>query len=118
MLTYATVAKSAVPASAADAATRSRRPYRLGAAVAAACFAATLAISGPSIAQDELALSQPEPAPEVAVRDASRPHFVNGDLYWSNHALSGLCRDYGASFVKLAGSAVYICRLPTFAAAE
>ena len=118
MSTYATAAENALAARTADAVARSRRPYRLGAAVAAACFAATLAISGPSTAQDELALSQPEPAPEVAVRDASRPHFVNGDLYWSDHALSGLCRDYGASFIKLAGSAVYICRLPTFAAAE
>ena len=88
------------------------------AAVVAVCLAGQLLVAGTSAAQDELALAQPEPAPEAAVRDASRPHFINGDLYWSDHALSGLCRDYGASFVKLAGSAVYICRLPTFAAAE
>lgn len=73
--------------------------------LAAAIYAAVLA---PAAAND-LWPDGPEPAPAIAVADASRPHAVDGALYWSDHALADVCAATGGAFAKLPNSAVYVC---------
>jgi hypothetical protein len=43
---------------------------------------------------------------------ADRPTLVGDRLIWSDHALLGLCSEFGGTFRKLAGRAEYMCRLP------
>lgn len=63
-------------------------------------------------AQDDLALKAGAQAvPASIVGDVSRPRLVDATLYWRDHALSGLCRDFGGRFVKLNGALVYACAL-------
>jgi hypothetical protein len=41
-----------------------------------------------------------------------RPKLIGDRLIWRDHALAGLCSEFGGTFRKLAGRAEYMCRLP------
>lgn len=71
-------------------------------------IALALAASAAPVLADTIP-EHPDPAPLAARIDPSRPHYHGRAIYWSNHALVGLCGEFGGSFAKLPGSAVYVC---------
>ena len=44
-----------------------------------------------------------------------RPMLANGRLIWKDYALSDLCAEFGGTFSKIVGKAIYQCSHPSFA---
>ncbi len=44
-----------------------------------------------------------------------RPVLANGRLIWADIALADLCAEFGGTFSKVAGKAIYLCRHDSFA---
>ncbi|MGP1396536.1 MAG: hypothetical protein ACTS3R_13575 [Inquilinaceae bacterium] len=81
--------------------------------IAAAAVMTTLPLAFTAAhAQDDLALEAGvQTVPASIAGDVARPRLVEATLYWRDHALSGLCRDFGGRFAKLNGAPVYACAL-------